>query len=406
MLNNLKWSLLFLFACSSAGQLPQATTYDFPNPVDTKTKPVVMQQKQVYKAGAVGARNDFAGARLNAFELTASGQYRALITPENTPINPSPWYAFKIWSAHAESIELVLDYEQYKHRYHPKLSANGKDWRLLDAQQLQLNSDSTSAIIKLDLNQDTLWIAAQELWATPQVRQWATDLATKPVVSIDTVGWSKGQRPLIEVALGSAKKNKPIIAIISRQHPPEVTGFMALQGFMERILEGDDLSEQFLNQYRVLVYPLMNPDGADEGHWRHNLGGIDLNRDWAYYHQPETRQVANRMVQQAKKYNSQVVLGLDFHSTYYDIYYTNTMDSTTTLPNFTDDWLKAIEAGLTNYKVKESPSGVGRPVSKSWFYTQFGAVGITYEIGDNTDRAFVAKKGQVSAESMMKLLLP
>ena len=42
----------------------------------------------------------------------------------------------------------------------------------------------------------------------------------------------------------------------------------------------------------VIVYPLMNPDGVDEGHWRHNTGGIDLNRDWAHYNQPETRQVA------------------------------------------------------------------------------------------------------------------
>ena len=404
MNSKVTWILFFLCACTPASQLPKATPYDFPNPVDTTTKPVALQEHRIYHAGSVGARNDFAGARLNGFEYTGS-QYRALIQPENTPINPSPWYAFKLWSTQQQSIELVLDYEEYRHRYAPKLSTDGSNWSQLPSEHLRLNNDSTEAIINLNLGPDTLWIAAQEIWATPQVGEWAKRLEQKATVELDSIGLSKGMRPLLEMTLGQLKRKKPIVAIISRQHPPEVTGFMALQGFMDRILAADDLSKKFLDQYIVLVYPLMNPDGADEGHWRHNLGGIDLNRDWAYYRQPETKQVADRMVQQAKRYQSDILLGLDFHSTYYDIYYTNTMDSTTSLPDFTDDWLKAIETSLTDYKVRESPSGVGRPVSKSWFYTQFNAVGITYEIGDNTDRSFVAKKGAVSAEAMMKLLI-
>jgi len=45
------------------------------------------------------------------------------------------------------------------------------------------------------------------------------------------------------------------------------------------------------------------------------------------------------------------------------------------------------------------------PVSKSWFHTQFGAVGITYEIGDSTPRDFIEEKGRTSALEMMKLLM-
>ena len=36
-----------------------------------------------------------------------------------------------------------------------------------------------------------------------------------------------------------------------------------------------------MEKFRVLAFPLMNPDGVDLGHWRHNAGGIDLNRDWS-----------------------------------------------------------------------------------------------------------------------------
>ena len=44
-------------------------------------------------------------------------------------------------------------------------------------------------------------------------------------------------------------------------------------------------------------------------------------------------------------------------------------------------------------------------MSKGWFLTQFDAVGITYEIGDDTPRVFIRKKGEVSARAMMKVLM-
>ena len=95
---------------------------------------------------------------------------------------------------------------------------------------------------------------------------------------------------------------------------------------MKKLLHGE-YSIDFLDKYRILVYPLLNPDGVDLGHWRHNVGGIDMNRDWAYYHQPEIRKISNNIVKESKKNASQVILGLDFHSTYHDVYYTNAVDS-------------------------------------------------------------------------------
>ena len=48
---------------------------------------------------------------------------------------------------------------------------------------------------------------------------------------------------------------------------------------------------------------------------------------------------------------------------------------------------------------------MGSAVSKNWFYSQFKAEGITYEIGDDTPRDLIKEKGKVSAQEMMKLLL-
>lgn len=144
----------------------------------------------------------------------------------------------------------------------------------------------------------------------------------------------------------------------------------------------------------------------DLGFWRHNAGGVDLNRDWAYYRQPETRQVADKIVQEVQKHQSTLVLGLDFHSTFEDIFYTgDETDNPPILPGFKDAWLTGMKTALPEFEFEEDAAAEGKPVSKSWFLAQFDATGITYEIGDNTSPDMIQQKGQVSARVMMELLL-
>jgi hypothetical protein len=209
----------------------------------------------------------------------------------------------------------------------------------------------------------------------------------------------------MDINNGKVKK-KDIIAIFSRQHPPEVTGFKAMQSFLDELLINEQ-SEAFFKEYRVVVYPLLNPDGVDLGHWRHNTGGIDLNRDWAYYNQPETRQVADHLVNSVANAKGRMILGLDFHSTQKDVFYTlpDAEGAKTVIPWFKKTWLEGIEANIANYEVNESADPIGQPVTKGWFYKQFNAVGVTYEVGDENDREFIDLKARVAAQQMMKVLL-
>ncbi|MFT7150263.1 MAG: hypothetical protein ACI82Q_002128, partial [Nonlabens sp.] len=133
--------------------------------------------------------------------------------------------------------------------------------------------------------------------------------------------------------------------------------------------------------------------------------GIDLNRDWAEYNQPEVRQVCEHIIEQANEGGEDVILGLDFHSTYSDAYYTIADSIQTALQTFANDWIGQIENNLDGFNARISPAAITSPVSKNWFYNQFNAVGIVYEIGDNTPREIIKKKGQVSAQEMMKILI-
>jgi murein tripeptide amidase MpaA len=156
------------------------------------------------------------------------------------------------------------------------------------------------------------------------------------------------------------------------------------------------------------VIPIVNPDGVDLGHWRHNANGIDLNRDYAEYQQPEIRALTTFLTETASESKARIIMGLDFHSTYEDVYYTNQETAGVALASFENDWLNAISTGLAphNYVLKkEQHSVTGNASAQHWFYHKFKALGITYEIGDNTERNFIKQKAKVSADALIRLLL-
>ncbi len=400
--------VLLLWGCSNQPEIPQASTYDFPTPVDTGNKAVEEQIKQLSDLGeGVYITNDFPGARLNEIKRVNDTLLEARITAENYPVNNSPWYAFKAWADGEQEVYIKMNYKEARHRYPPKLSSNGKVWREIDDHRVVVEEEGGSAVIRLPLSSDTLWVSAQEIYDTKRVRDWAEAFADHPGVRLSSVGKSAQGRDLIFLDVNKGKSGKKdIIVILSRQHPPEVTGFFAMQAFVERMMESSQL-ESFLSRYRVIIYPLLNPDGVDMGHWRHNANGVDLNRDWAYYRQPETRAIANHIVRMQHETGGKVLLGLDFHSTYHDVFYTQdkSIQKTPTTPWFREQWFEALETRLPGYKVNEKPKGLATPVTKGWFYSQFGAEGMTYEIGDRTPRDTIDLIGKITSEEMIRILL-
>tara|TARA_B110000444_G_scaffold239453_1_gene253886 strand:+ start:2248 stop:3486 length:1239 start_codon:yes stop_codon:yes gene_type:complete len=380
----------------------------FKTPVDTTTKSIELQTKQTYQLKELGvfASNQFDGARLNGFEKINDSTALAIISPENSPINNSGYFAFKTWSKDAKPFYFKFQYPKgYKHRYTPKLKREN-NWRELNSSNL-LKNDSI-VTIKVQLNKQPLLIAAQELQTSTDVKNWYTNLihGKEGYVHFKNFGKSKLGKdlPVLDIYRGE-KTNKPIIVLLTRQHPPEVTGYFAFKEFLKTILNDSQLSEGFLKKYRVLAFPIMNPDGVDLGHWRHNAAGVDTNRDWSKYNQPEVKQTVNYITKQIRKDNAKLVLGLDFHSTYKDVFYTNKTRKNTTLPHFIDDWFAALEKNIPNYKVNEAAGNSTKPVSKGWFLYGHNAVGITYEIGDATPRDQIKLIGKVTAEQMMNTLL-
>ena len=382
--------------------------------VSTATRPIQYQLKKTFDVGnGIYCSNEFDGARLNGVALTGVDEVSVLITPENTPINKSPWYAFKIWSEDSKNIQLKITYnEGVEHRYYPKISNNGKDWTnidstlfLTDTASINKGEKAKFCTINLSLSPDTLWVAAQEIIVSKAINKWAEKLAEKPFISMSEIGLSKEGRPINSIQIGN-KESKKLLMILSRQHPPEVTGWLAMKAFVERLCEDDALTQTFRNEYNIFVVPCVNPDGVDNGHWRHGAGGIDLNRDWETFMQPET-QTIRRFMQNKVAKGDTFYFAIDFHSTYHDIYYTVSPELKGNMPGLVPKVITAMGNDIPGYEPNIKPSGVdaARVNSTKSIFHEFGAEAITYEVGDDTPRNIIKLKGELTAENLMKIML-
>ncbi|WP_419211380.1 M14 family zinc carboxypeptidase [Maribacter sp. X9] len=418
--------IIFLVLCSSAlilsckNQKPIATGYQGQGKspvVSTLSKPVQKQWKGIwsFENQSTFFSNDFESGRLNGIVADGSDHYTALITAENTPVNVSPWYAFKVWSINPRTITIKMTYQDSRSRYYPKISTDGEHFKPLDSVNFHpinvgigtfgINAAPEFVEIEVKVSKEPTYITAQELYGSTRVKKWVDSLSNKPFITTYEIGKSRENRAMNLMQV-STKVHKKAIMVISRQHPPEVTGFLAMKSFVETLTGDSQKARTFRDKYDLFVVPLMNPDGVDNGNWRHNMGGIDLNRDWQDFNQPETKSVRDFLIKkEAEGY--EFVFGADFHSTWDDIYYP--IDSTIIgeKGDIVFDWIKNISNRLPQKQTNVKPSAEIRPtmVSRNYFYVNHGMPAIVFELGDNTPRDFLKLKGQVAAEELMDLLL-
>lgn len=362
------------------------------------------QSSFVFKNSGVEISSNFPGGRLSDCRQVGTTTYVVSIRPENTPVNNSAWYAFRLRADKPQNIRLRLDYEVGTHRYWPKVSHDGRNWRRLEATKAH-GLSSNEAEFALQIDSQPVWVAAQELLSLEESRDWSDRLASTSSVEKSVLGYSLQGRSITRLRVGdSTARNR--VFIISRQHPPEVSGAIGMRHFVEAIAGPSPLARRFRQSFVTVVVPTVNPDGVAGGHWRHNAAGVDLNRDWGPFHQRETRALRDELLAIKLDPRRELRLFLDFHSTYEDVFYTQPPTALTRPTGFTGNWLTAIDRRFPDYAVKRSGGhGAYRPTSKHWVHKTFGIPAITYEFGDETDRGLIREIAHGAAEEMMRLLL-
>ena len=358
------------------------------------------------RVGGLAFHSDFEAAALHA---CASGESGPVLTiaPEYAPVNPSPWYAWRITTGseltdRPTRVAVTQRYLHAWHRYAPWTSLDGERWQLLPDAQVSARDDG-SVTFQLDVPSGGLYVAAQPPLTSRAMSDWAAALAADHGLSPVPVAQSVQGRD-ITAYLSRITGQSAAIILISRQHPPEVTGGLAYQDFVERLLADDSLARRFREHFVIGLVPEVNPDGVVRGHWRTNARGVDLNRDWGAFTQPETRGLAEWLA--GVDGEAPLRLFIDFHSTSRDVFYVPHASEDPLPLGFAAAWRTALQRRLGDDMPEWSGQhNPGLPTSKSWVQEQYGVFAMTYEVGDNTPRDRIRRIALAVAEETMRLLL-
>lgn len=401
--------LILLQACKTTEEFT-GYSYDPEGVTETFDREINHQNQRTigFQSDGVWISNEFRGARANDVERIAQYHYRIHIHPEISPINNSPWFGFRAWSDEPADVKLELVYQNGRQRYIPRLSTDGGiSWLEADSTIFSRNNENQSGELKLSLNNEPVWVSAQEVFTTREFAEWSSELAQKPFVQKSVVGSSHQGRPISMIKLSEQSREpvKGVVLIYGRQHPPEIPGYMVSLGFMETLAADTPLARQFRQYFDVWAFPMMNPDGADNGHWRTNAAGVDLNRDWQHFNQPETAAVRRALLPLKKRSDRKVFYGIDFHSTGRNIFYPILKEIDTFPLHFTYRWAERIQDELPEIDLGVQAFDIVSPIAKNWTHKTFGVDAVTFEVWDNQPRAELHNYAVRSAEIFMELMI-
>lgn len=194
-------------------------------------------------------------------------------------------------------------------------------------------------------------------------------------------------------AVPEAEKKR--IWMIARQHPGETMAEWFVEGFLERLLDGDDSVSRLLLQRCVFhLVPNMNPDGAVRGNLRTNAAGANLNREWQEPSMERSPEVA--LVRQAML-ETGVDLCLDVHGDEALPY--NFVVGSEGNPSYTeriaeleDTFKSAWQAACPDFQDqhnygRDEPGTANLALATNWVAQQFGCLAFTIEMPfkDNAD---------------------
>ncbi len=404
---------LLLVSCKSSKEFT-GFSYDPPDVTNTTDKEVLLQHRRTIGVDSpkVWINNEFSGARASDFYAVNDSLYEVFVEPENTPINNSPWYAFKIWSDTVQVAKIRLNYRDATHRYTPKLlsfvqadSTWQQQWEL-PAEYDTANGTGTFEVL---LAPDPVIISSQPLYTYSGLLDTLAhrNISNHTFTTIREAGKSHGGRTIWELDITEVSEDQPapVLVIIGRQHPPEVTGFKASLYFLEEMTADTPLAKRFRNTFVIKSFPMVNPDGVEMGNWRNNAAGIDLNRDWKNFNQPETQAVRSALSGITSNPNRSMFYAIDFHSTGTNIFYPIDEEVKTVPDNITQKWVAEVMVEHPNVDFTVEEFDTSSPISKNWFYHTFGIDALTYEVSDGMKSAELEQVSRSTARSLMELLL-
>ncbi|MEP1094082.1 MAG: M14 family zinc carboxypeptidase [Cyclobacteriaceae bacterium] len=171
-------------------------------------------------------------------------------------------------------------------------------------------------------------------------------------------------------------------------------------------MSDSELAISFREKFNLYVFPLINPDGADLGNWRHNANGVDLNRDWQDFTQPETQIVRDFVTSKVDQEGKVISFGIDFHTSYNGPYLLilDSANESSMKTRIIPNWIKSVgndPLNMNDYRRRDQ----ALPYCYNWFYNELGVEAVTLEEGDEIDRDTIRERATLYADKWMESML-
>ena len=193
--------------------------------------------------------------------------------------------------------------------------------------------------------------------------------------SYKVIGKSLENRNLYHLFPKKFSKNKKTILMFGRHHGDEGTANWIIEGFLNRFIK----DKSFREEYQLILYPMVNPDGA-ENRTRYNANGRDLNRVWDQ--DPTKSHDEVRIIQSHfRDHYNKTDLVLDMHGSFYEdfIYrvdeYFNNRNYYNTQQSFIDTLSSYDSFQNGNFQV----SNGHRKMARIYFIRNFNVNSLTHE---------------------------
>ena len=349
---------------------------------------------------------NFDGGELDGCAFTSPDTVELTFQPEDQAVDDAfSWFSFRVAASDPGDLEITLRFPNAYARYWPKVSVDGQNWRRAADSDVELLDNGKHLRLRTHIDATGIWVSAQELLTQTYYDEWFAELQQNREIQTAVIGRSVQGRPIL---LAKTNNKTEAILLMGRQHPAEVPGAMAMREFVNLLLGDGDLAREFRERFTLLIVPLINPDGVANGHSRHSAGGVDLNRDWGPFTQPETQSVAS-LLDELAVLEIKPRLMLDFHATKMSptmLFYTQLPAEPTDPLLFADHWLAAVAERIGEYEfIHDARLTSDQFNSKNYFFSRYGIPSITYELGDTIERSDIATFTPVFAEEMMREML-
>ena len=193
------------------------------------------------------------------------------------PLNPidtdlaanANWYCFRISGAAGIFFHIEMPSNV---TYGASYSYDGEQWSHLSG------SESDRHNINKRFARDTVYIALYKPYTYSYLQERLQDWASRPCVTLDTIGFSHEGRPLQMLHITDPdvpQEQKALMWMHGRTHPSESPGSYVLDGLVDYLTSDTEESAGLRRRIDAYILPFSNPDGVAKGLSRSNALGVN-----------------------------------------------------------------------------------------------------------------------------------